>query len=53
MAPSGYVDVFPRKVDLENVNKLKGFSDTETVLSFKELEEKIFERKECLKKSYL
>tara|TARA_A100001015_G_scaffold292037_1_gene366880 strand:- start:2126 stop:2680 length:555 start_codon:yes stop_codon:yes gene_type:complete len=53
MAPSGYVDVFPRKVDLENVKKLKGFSNTETVLSFKELEEKILERKECLKKSYL
>ena len=52
MAPSGYVDVFPREIDLENVEKLKNFSDTETVLSFKELKEKISERKECLKKSY-
>ena len=32
--------------EIENVKKLKGFSDTETVLSFKELEEKILERKE-------
>ena len=53
MAPSGYVDVFPRKVDLENVEKLRGFSDTETVWSFKDLNKKISERKECLKKSYL
>ena len=53
MAPSGFVDVYPRKVDLENVKKLEGFEDTLIVLSFKELKEKIFKKeKKCLKKSY-
>ena len=52
MAPSGYVDVFPREIDLENVEKLKKFSNTTVVLSFKELENQIQKRKECLKKSY-
>ncbi len=52
LAPSGYVDVFPRKVDLENVDKLKKFADTLTVLSFKKLKEEILNRKICLKKSY-
>ena len=51
-APSGYVDVFPRKIDLENVEKLKKFSQTTVVLSFKELEKEIEMRRECLKKSY-
>ena len=52
MAPSGYVDVFPREIDLKNVEKLKKFSNTTVVLSFKELENQIQKRKECLKKSY-
>ena len=40
LAPSGYVDVYPRKVDLENVKKLKNFNDIDVVMSFKKLEEK-------------
>ena len=51
LAPSGYVDVYPRAVDLENVEKLKKFSDTLTVMSFKELKEAVSKRKKCLKKS--
>ena len=44
LAPSGYVDVYPRKVDLENVKKLKNFNDVDVVMSFKKLEEKILKR---------
>jgi|TARA_B100000282_G_C31709415_1_gene480350 flavoprotein len=44
LAPSGYVDVYPRKVDLENVKKLKNFNDIDVVMSFKKLEEKILQR---------
>ena len=51
-APSGVVDVFPRDIDLQNVEKLKKFSMTNVVMSFTELEREIFERKKCLKKSY-
>ena len=51
-APSGVVDVFPRDIDLNNVEKLKKFSMTNVVMSFTELEREIFERKKCLKKSY-
>jgi len=50
MEPSGLVDVFPRKIDLENVEKLKIFKNTKVVLSFKELKLAIEERKKCLKK---
>ena len=52
LAPSGFVDVYPRKIDLKNVEKLKKFSDTLTVMSFKILEEAVLRRKKCLKKSY-
>ena len=52
MAPSGLVDVFPRDIDLQNVEKLKEFSMTNVVMSFKELKKEIFERKKCLKKFY-
>ena len=52
MAPSGLVDVFPREIDLENVEKLKKFSMTRVVKSFNELEGEIIEREKCLKKSY-
>ena len=45
LAPSGYVDVYPREVDLENVEKLKKFSDTLTVMSFKELKEAVSKEK--------
>jgi len=52
MAPNGLVDVFPRKIDLENVEKLKKFSKTHVAMSFKELKETINLRSQCLKKSY-
>ena len=45
MAPSGIVDVFPRKIDLENVEKLKKFEFTEVVISFEELKKTILNRK--------
>ena len=45
LAPSGYVDVYPRKIDLENVEKLKKFDDTTVVLSFSKLKNIIFKRK--------
>ena len=47
------VDVYPRKIDLENVEKLKKFELTDVVLSFDELKKKILIREKCLKKSSL
>lgn len=44
LAPSGLVDVYPRKIDLTNVEKLKDFSDTEVVMSFQDLEKKVLVR---------
>ena len=44
LAPSGLVDVYPRKIDLMNVKKLKDFSDTEVVMSFRDLEKKVLMR---------
>ncbi len=52
MAPGGVVEVFPREIDLENVEKLKKFSFTEVVMSFEKLEETINERQKCLKKLF-
>ena len=52
LSPKGFVDVYPRKIDLENVEKLKKFERTEVVSSFSELEQKVKERKNWLKKSY-
>ena len=43
-APSGFVDVFPREIDLKNVDKLKDFTNTDVVMSFQELENKILIR---------
>jgi|TARA_B100000287_G_scaffold426946_1_gene475710 dihydromethanopterin reductase (acceptor) len=43
-APSGYVDVFPREIDLKNVEKLKDFSNTQVVMTFQELENKVLTR---------
>ncbi len=51
-APSGLVDVYPRKIDLENVQKLKKFSDTNVVMSFNDLKKNIDKRLLCLKKYY-
>lgn len=49
-APSGYVDVFPREIDLENVKKLKKFKKTKVVVSFKSLRSEVLKREKCLKK---
>jgi len=49
-SPKGMVDVFPRKIDLHNVEKLKDFELTDVVLNFEELESKILAREKCLKK---
>ena len=43
-APSGYVDVFPREIDLKNVEKLKDFSNTQVVMTFQELQNKVLTR---------
>jgi dihydromethanopterin reductase (acceptor) len=48
MAPGGMVKVFPRRIDLENVERLKQFEATEIVLSMAELEHSIRRRLECL-----
>ena len=52
LAPGGIVDVYPRKIDLDNVIRLKKFSDTEVVMSFNDLKKNIEKRKKCMKKSY-
>jgi flavoprotein len=46
-APGGMVKVFPRRVDLENVERLKTFEATRVVLSMAELEAAIDERLRC------
>ena len=50
-APKGMVEVYPRRVDLENVDRLKDFEATEVVGSMAALEQAIMARRECLKKS--
>ncbi len=52
LSPKGFVDVFPRKIDLENVKKLKYFERTDVVMSFDELKKEITKREECRKKSF-
>tara|TARA_X000000950_G_scaffold118865_2_gene149030 strand:- start:36097 stop:36654 length:558 start_codon:yes stop_codon:yes gene_type:complete len=52
-SPKGIVDVFPRKIDLENVRRLKEFENIKVVESFEELKNEIYNRTKCLKKSYL
>jgi dihydromethanopterin reductase (acceptor) len=47
-APGGMVKVFPRRIDLENVERLKGFEDVEVVASMAELEAAIAKRLQCL-----
>tara|TARA_B100001057_G_C22657191_1_gene874440 strand:- start:113 stop:670 length:558 start_codon:yes stop_codon:yes gene_type:complete len=51
MSPKGMVDVFPRSIDLENVNKLKKFERIKVVMSFTELKDQIIEREKWLKES--
>ena len=48
MAPGGEVKVFPRRIDLENTERLKAFDDTEVVESLADLERAIARRKALL-----
>ena len=50
LSPKGYVKVFPRRIDLENVRNLKKFERTNVVMSFKELKKEVKKREKCLKK---
>ena len=52
MAPGGMVKVYPRRIDLENVEKLKQFEATEVVESVAELEEALRARFACLSMSF-
>ena len=44
------VEVFPRKIDLENVERLKTFESIKVVMNFSELEKEIMNREKCQKK---
>jgi flavoprotein len=48
MAPDGMVKVFPRRVDLDNVEKLKSFEATQVVDSLADLERTLQDRLACL-----
>lgn len=47
-APGGMVRVYPRRIDLENVERLKQFEATEVVESMVELEHSVRRRLQCL-----
>jgi flavoprotein len=51
MAPKGMVKVYPRRIDLENVERLKAFEATTVVESMAGLEQAIAERKAWLNAS--
>ena len=51
MAPHGLVKVYPRKVDLENTEKLKDFERTKVVESLADLKAAIRERQAELKRA--
>ena len=44
-APKGTVMVYPRRIDLENTNRLKSFDETDVVESLTELEQALARRK--------
>lgn len=48
MAPGGMVKVFPRRIDLENVARLRTFENTEVVESMAELRNSVTRRLACL-----
>jgi flavoprotein len=48
-APDGMVKVFPRRIDLENTEKLKAFEATQVAESLSELKAFIAERRSDLK----
>lgn len=50
MAPGGEVKVFPRRIDLENVDRLAEFEATTVVSSLAELRAAIEDRLSCLNK---
>ena len=47
LAPGGMVKVYPRRIDLENVERLRAFEDTQVVMSMAELEEAVRARPAC------
>jgi flavoprotein len=47
MAPGGMVKVFPRRIDLDNVERLKGFEYTEVVESMAALRTSVTRRLAC------
>jgi len=51
MAPAGMVKVYPRRIDLENVERLKSFEATEVVMSMTELRHALNRRLACLSAS--
>ena len=48
MAPHGMVKVYPRRIDLENTERLKDFEATEVVDSLESLDRAIQDRLACL-----
>lgn len=50
-APSGMVTVYPRKVDLDNVERLREFEDTTVVETVEELDGALRARMQCLSAS--
>ena len=50
-APSGMVKVYPRRIDLENTERLKAFQDTTVVESLAQLTAAVDARKQWLKSS--
>jgi flavoprotein len=51
-APHGLVKVYPRRIDLENTERLKAFEHTRVVESLAELEQALRERFACLNISF-
>ena len=51
MAPDGMVKVYPRRIDLENVERLKAFEATEVVESLADLQGAVKARMACLNAS--
>ena len=52
MAPDGMVKVFPRRIDLDNVERLKGFEATTVVENLADLEAALRARLACLNISF-
>jgi len=52
MAPGGMVKVYPRRIDLENTQRLRSFEATEVVESLAELESALRNRLACLNISF-